>query len=157
MEAPKFIADHNVGKLARWLRLIGYDAEFFKGNESELVARALDEDRIILTRGTRIALRRMTKSGGIQVVTFVTDEPEEQACQLIDKLNLKIHYANFTLCLECNQAFEERQKEQLKGRLPPYVYKNMDRFTECPSCRRLYWKGTHWRAMVEQIEKLKQC
>jgi len=154
---PGFIADHNVGKLARWLRMMGYDAEFFRGEDAALVARALEEDRIILTRDTRIVQRRLVKSGRLKVVLFVTDDPESQICQLMAELKLKTDFAPFTLCLECNRPLEERQKEQLKERLPLYVYKTQQGFMECPACRRLYWKGTHWQAMTRRLERLKRC
>ncbi len=154
---PRFIVDHNVGKLARWLRLMGYDTKFFKGGDSDMVVRAFDEDRIILTRNTRIALRWLVKSGRLKVFTFITDDPEEQICQLIEKLNIKTNFAPFTLCLECNRALEERQRGSLKDRLPPYVYQTQARFMECPSCHRLYWQGTHWRAMTKRLERLNQC
>lgn len=154
----KFLVDHNVGRLARWLRLMGYDAVFFTGgDDSEMVARALKENRVILTRDSRIIKRRLVKSGRLRVVFFESDNPEEQMRRLMAELNLKGHFRPFTLCLECNQPLEERDKQQLKDRLPPYVYKTQAQFMECPACRRLYWRGTHWRAMSRWLEELAGC
>ena len=154
----KFLVDHNVGRLARWLRLMGYDAVFFSGgDDSEMVARALEENRVILTRDSRIIKRRLVKSGRLRVIFFESDNPEEQMRRLMAEMNLKSHFRPFTLCLECNQPLEERDKQQLKDRLPPYVYRTQAQFMECPACRRLYWRGTHWRAMSLWLEELAGC
>ena len=57
----------------------------------------------------------------------------------------------FTRCLECNALLEGREKETIKDRIPPYVYKTQDKYMECPACRRIYWKGTHWQAMIDKL------
>ncbi|MFH0913937.1 MAG: DUF5615 family PIN-like protein, partial [Chloroflexota bacterium] len=76
-DSPKFLVDQNVGKLARWLRMMGYDATFFTGDDdSEMVSRALKEGRIVLTRDTRIMQRRVVTSGKLKVILLETDEPE---------------------------------------------------------------------------------
>ena len=155
---PEFLVDHNVGRLARWLRLMGYDAVFFTGgDDSEMVARALKDNRVILTRDSRIIKRRLVKSGRLRVIFFESDNPEEQVRRLMAEMNLKSHFRPFTRCLECNQPLEERDKQQLKDRLPPYVYRTQAQFMECPACRRLYWRGTHWRAMSRWLEELAGC
>jgi uncharacterized protein with PIN domain len=156
--SPKFLVDQNVGRLARWLRLMGYDAAFFTGSgDSELVARALKEDRVILTRDSRIGKRRLVKSGRLRIVFFESDNPQEQIYCVMTDMNLRSHFKPFTLCLECNQPLEKREKQQLQDRLPLYVYKTQEQFMECPTCRRLYWRGTHWRAMKRWLDELVGC
>jgi uncharacterized protein with PIN domain len=134
---------------------MGYDAVFFTGsNDSEIVAWALKEGRVILTRDSRIVKRRLVKSGRLRVVFFESDNPQEQMCRVMVDMNLRDHFRPFTLCLECNQPLEEREKQQLKDRLPLYVYKTQEQFMECPACRRVYWRGTHWRAMKLWLDEL---
>jgi len=151
---PKFIVDSNVGKLAKWLRMMGYDAVFFNGSDdSHLVAKALAEDRIILTRDTQIMKRGVITSGRLKAILINDDEPESQIRQVIDTLNLDCHFKPFTLCLECNQPLEDRSKDQVKDHVPPYVFKTQDQYMKCPACRRIYWRGTHWQAMTKELSK----
>jgi uncharacterized protein with PIN domain len=150
---PKFIVDRNVGKMARWLRLMGYDTRFFDGgDDSELVAIAKAEGRVILSRDTQIMKRRLITSGRIKAVLIQSDQPKEQIRQVIATLGLDSRFKPFTICLECNQPLVERAKGEVKDLVPPYVFKTQDQFMQCPSCRRIYWRGTHWRAMTKRLE-----
>ena len=115
------------------------------------------QDRIILTRDTHIMERKLVTSGRLKAVLFVTDRPEEQICQVIASLGLKDSFVPFTLCIEDNHPLEERSKEAVKDRVPPYVFKTQQEFMECPHCRRIYWRGTHWQAMTARLEKLAGC
>jgi len=155
-DTPKFIVDCNVGKLARWLRLMGYDARFFDGSDdSELVATARAEGRVILSRDTRIMERRLITSGQIRAVLIDSDQPERQIHQVIDTLGLDSRFKPFTICLECNQPLVERGKDEVAELVPPYVFKTQNYFRQCPACQRLYWRGTHWRAMTRKLESLR--
>ncbi len=151
----KFIVDSNVGKLAKWLRMMGYDAVFFSGsNDSHMVSAALAEGRVILTRDTRIVKRRVVTSGQLRVILIASDRPEQQERQVIEVLKLNCQFRPFTICLECNQPLEERSREQVADRVPPYVFKTQSQFVECPACHRIYWRGTHWQAMTRKLERL---
>jgi len=155
---PKFIVDHNVGKLAKWLRLMGYDALFFDGSDdSQLIATALAEGRVILTRDTQIMKRGIVTSGRLKAILIEGDKPELQICQVIESLNLDCQFQPFTICLECNQALLERSKQQVEDRVPPYVFQTQNQYMECPNCHRIYWRGTHWQAMNKKLEKLMEC
>ena len=150
----KFIVDNNVGKLAKWLRIMGYDARFFDGtDDADLVAAALAEDRVILTRDTQIMKRGVVTKGRLKAILIHSDEPEQQIHQVIDTLNLDCQFRPFAICLECNQPLEERSKQQVKDRVPPYVFQTQDQYMECPTCHRIYWRGTHWQAMSRKLEK----
>ncbi len=151
----KFVADHNVGKLAKWLRMMGYDTVFFNGsNDSEMVARALAEDRIILTRDTQIMKRGVITNGRIKALLINSDVSVSQIRQVMEILKLDYQYKPFTRCLECNQPLEERSKGQVENRVPPYVFKTQSQYMECPACHRLYWRGTHWEAMTGKLSRL---
>jgi len=151
----KFIVDNNVGKLAKWLRMMGYDAVFFDGSDDAyLVAKALAEDRVILTRDTQLVKRGIITSGRLKAILLQTDEPEPQIRQVVQTLKLDFQSRPFTLCLECNQPLEARSKAEVKERVPPYVFQTQSQYMECPHCRRIYWRGTHWQAMTRKLQRL---
>jgi uncharacterized protein with PIN domain len=153
---PKFMVDSNVGKLARWLRMMGYDTRFFNGsNDSQMVRESLEEGRVILTRDTQIVKRRVVTKGKLKVILISSDDPQQQIRQVI--VSLKLDLVNpFTICLECNQPLEERQPAQVKARVPPYVFQTQRQYMECPACHRIYWRGTHWQAMTRQLQEFTQ-
>jgi len=143
-----------VGKLAKWLRIMGYDTRFFNGtDDADLVATALAEGRVILTRDTQIMKRRVVTTGRLNAILIKSDEPEQQMHQVIDTLDLDCQFRPFALCLECNQPLQERSKQQVKDRVPPYVFQTQSQYRECPACHRIYWRGTHWQAMTKGLKK----
>ncbi len=150
----KFTVDNNVGKLTKWLRMMGYDTSFFNGrDDSEMVANALKEGRVILTRDTRIIERRVVTTGRLKAVLIKSERPQQQMQQVIEALNLDSQFRPFAICMECNQPLQERSKEQVKDRVPPYVFRTQSQYMECPLCHRIYWRGTHWQAMVKKLNK----
>ena len=153
----KFIVDHNVGKLAKWLRMMGYDTWFFTGDDDwQMVITALNEDRVILTRDTQIMKMGVIESGRLRAILIQSDKPEEQISQVVESLDLDTRSGLFTVCLECNRPLEARTRQQVKERVPPYVFRTQNQYVECPECHRIYWKGTHWQAMTRKLEKLRQ-
>ena len=154
VEAARFIVDHNVGKLAKWLRMMGYDTLFFNGSDdSAMIAAALAEGRVILTRGTGIVKRRLVTSGKLKAVLLTSDEPVLQMKQVIAALKLDICFKPFSICLECNRTLVERSREEVRERVPPYVFKTRNQYMECPACHRIYWRGTHWQAMKRKLAR----
>ena len=155
MREHRFIVDHNVGKLVKWLRMMGYDSLFFNGsNDSDMVKQALAQGRIILTRDTAIMKRRVVTKGQLNVVLIESEEPEQQMRQVTNRLELNCQFRPFTLCLEYNRVLEERKPDEVRSRVPPYVYKTQQQYMECPACQRIYWRGTHWEAMMRMLEKI---
>ena len=151
---PKFIVDNNVGKLVKWLRIMGYDTVFFDGpDDSRMVAKALAEGRVILTRDTAIMKRGLVTRGRLKAILINSEEPEKQIRQVIKTLNLDCQFRPFALCLECNQPLVGKNKDQVKDRVPPYVFQTQSQYMECPACHRIYWRGTHWQAMTRKLEK----
>jgi uncharacterized protein len=149
------MVDENVAKLAKLLRLMGFDSVYFNGeNDTQLVNTALKENRIILTRDTHIQERRPVTGGKVKVILISADNIEEQIQQVTRELYLQDWIRPFTLCLECNQPLAARSKEAVQDRVPPYVWQTQQEYGECPKCWRLYWKGTHWEAMTRRLEKL---
>ncbi len=153
----KFIVDNNVGKMARWLRMMGYDTLFFDGSDDgQMVSTALAEGRVILTRDTQVMSRGVITRGKLNAILIRSDKVEQQMRQAVETLNLDSQLRPFTICLECNQPLEERTKEQVRDRVPPYVFQTQSQYLECPTCHRIYWRSTHWQAMTRRLEKLTQ-
>lgn len=153
----KFIVDHNVGKLVKLLRLMGYDTLFFNGeDDAEMVAAALAEIRIVLTKDTQIMKRWVITSRRLKAVLIESDDPEQQICQAIKTFGLDSSSKPFTLCLECNKPLAEKPKDEVEGLVPPHVFKTQKQYMQCPDCQRIYWRGTHWQKMTERLEKLRE-
>jgi uncharacterized protein with PIN domain len=151
----KFIADNNVGKLARWLRLIGYNTVLFtQKNDSQMIKTALSEERAILTKDSQFMRRRLVTGGRIKAIYIKQDDPNLQVQEVVQTLNLNYHFKPFTLCLECNQELIARDKEEVQNRVPAHVFETQTQYTECPVCHRIYWQGTHWQAMVRKLQEL---
>ena len=151
----RFIADSNVGKLARWLRIMGYDTLFFNNiNDEQLISIALKEERVILTRDTQLMRRRLVSNGELKVILVQNDNPKEQLCQIRQQLKLNSYPGQFTRCLECNQSLIPKTREEVKDLVPPYVFRTQSQYMQCPSCLRVYWRGTHWQRMRRELERL---
>ncbi len=150
-----FVVDCNAGKLARWLRMMGYDTLFFSDIEDgRLVDIAMKEGRVVVTRDTQIAKRRVAANGRLKVILIRDDDPQEQLRQVLKELNLDCHLRQFTRCLECNQRLVSRGREDVKDLVPPYVFRTQTQYMQCPSCLRVYWQGTHWQRMKRALEEV---
>jgi len=153
----KFIADNNVGKLARWLRLIGYDTLLFEHKDNNrMISTALTEGRVVLTKDTEFMKRRLVTSGKLRAILIEQDEPKRQIREVVEALKLDYHFRPFSLCLECNQALVPRSREEVQSLVPPHVFQTQTQYTQCPTCRRVYWPGTHWQAMVRELQDLQR-
>jgi uncharacterized protein len=142
-----FIADVMVGKLARWLRILGVDVLYSNTYEDDEIVRiAREENRIVLTRDTGLAARR----GSVRFLLVESDDYRQQVEQVIREFGLK-DFQVFTRCLECNVLLETVDKESVFDRVPPYVYLTQERFALCPSCNRVFWHGTHADQMLKRL------
>ena len=132
---------------------MGYDTLFFGScDDAKMVARAAADDRVILTRDTQIMKRRVITKKQVRAILIKSDDPYVQIHQVIEELNLGSQYQPFTLCLECNRPLAERTKDEVEGRVPPYVFRTQSQYMECPVCHRIYWRGTHWGAMTRKMD-----
>lgn len=143
----RFLADNMLGRLATWLRLLGYDTRYVPhAADPELARIARAEDRILLTRDVELTRRRALKS-----ILVESEQVEEQLDQLFRELGLTPRQA-FSRCAVCNALLEEVSKEAVRDAVPPYVFQTHEQFRRCPECRRVYWRGTHWAHMLAQIQ-----
>jgi len=145
----RFIVTDELGRLSRWLRILGFDTALEK-NRPNLVIRSLREERIILTRDSKPP--RFT---GIGIVKIDSDFAEEQLEQLIRKLNLEIDRNNlFSICVLCNEALERVEKDSVKDEVPHLVFKRQESFMRCPKCKKTYWRGTHWVLVNKFLDRI---
>jgi uncharacterized protein with PIN domain len=145
----KFLADNMLGRLATWLRLLGYDtANLPEADDAELARVARAEDRVLITRDIELARRR-----GIRPLLIESDKVEEQLRQVFRESNLTAQHA-FSRCARCNVPLDQASKATVQNDVPPYVFQSQERFLRCPHCRRVYWRGTHWARMLARIENL---
>ena len=144
----KFIVDHMLGKLAKYLRFLGYDTYYPSGrmSDEEIMKIAAREDRVLLTRDKELARR----SGGIYIES---DNYEEQIRFVIRKFNLNGDNM-LSRCSVCNVPLKKVNKEEVKGKVPPYVYEHNDEFYMCPKCGRIYWYGSHTKKIEEKLREL---
>jgi uncharacterized protein with PIN domain len=144
----KFIADVMVGKLARWLRILGFDVAYSnKYEDDEMIRIAEAENRVILTRDRALAARRMK----IPCLLIASDHYKEQIRQVITAFSLA-DFKTFSRCIECNAELQSVDKEAVFERIPPFVYLTQERFAICPRCQRVYWHGTHGEGMLKRLQ-----
>lgn len=151
---PRFLADCNVGRLARWLRALGYDAAYHAQiGDAELVREAAAEDRVVLTRDRDLTRRRAITSGLVRAILIRDDDVRAQLRQVFTDLGLDLTHS-LTRCIECNSRLEPRAAAHVADRVPPYVRSTQTNYSQCPDCGRVYWAGTHWQRMHQVLAGL---
>jgi uncharacterized protein with PIN domain len=147
----KFFCDDNLGKLAKWLRTLGHDTLFkLTIEDGELVSVALKENRIILSRDTKLSRFKIKD----KYLLVQSEKPLEQLKQVIDHFKLKIDKdLLFSRCLVCNQVLQRVEKEKIKERLYPYIYQTQEDFVYCSVCDRIYWSATHVERMTKKLSE----
>jgi uncharacterized protein with PIN domain len=150
---PRFIADVHLGKLARHLRMAGFDTLWTaQWDDDEIVKIAAVQARTILTRDKGMLRRKEVERGYFVRAT----ESEAQLGEVVGALQLEGLLAPFTRCRECNVALEDVSREAVLDRLPQRVRNTYERFKRCPGCGRVYWEGTHFERMRVVIERVKK-
>jgi uncharacterized protein with PIN domain len=150
----KFAADAMLGKLAKWLRILGYDTSYQRDIEdTELVMRAREEGRFILTRDTRL-IKRL--KGGEYL--FIRDNaPFDQLVQAVSELGLDLAGdCMLSHCTLCNYPLEAVPRDKVQGLVPEYTLMREKEFYLCHSCGRAYWPGTHKERIIERLGKIKK-
>jgi len=151
-ETVRFAADSMLGRLAKALRMLGYDVTYDPFVEDQtLIRQARTEDRVLLTRDTGMLRRRHLP----RHVFVESDHVGEQLAQVTRELGLRVDaHAAFSRCIVCNSALEDASRESVRDQVPPYVYATQREFARCPGCGRIYWRGTHVERMQRKIEAL---
>jgi uncharacterized protein with PIN domain len=148
-DLPRVLVDAMLGRLARWLRLIGYDALYARdGSDHQIAARARAEDRIVLTRDRELARRR-----GIRCLLIERQDVEGQLEEVWQALGPPPADLE-PRCPSCNATLRPIGGDEARQRVPPYVYRTHEHFRYCAHCDQVYWRGSHWEDVERTIERL---
>jgi uncharacterized protein with PIN domain len=144
LRRTRFVADVHLGRLVRYLRLLGFDTLYRNDwNDAELVETAVREHRILLSRD-----RGLLKRGAVDHGYLVREtHPREQVHEVLDRFDLRESLLPFTRCPACNGPVSSVAKEQVIDRLPARTAQHYEEFWRCADCGRVYWKGGHYRSL----------
>lgn len=152
LREPRFVVDVNLGKLALKLRLLGFDTLFRNDFEDdEIIKISLQEQRIILTRDKGILKQNAVTHGYF----LRNDDPGKQLRELVERLHLQNNFRPFSRCAVCNGKLTEIEKDQLKNRVSPDTIQYYNKFWQCADCHKIYWKGSHYKHIIQWLDELK--
>lgn len=147
----RFALESSLGKLTKWLRILGFDSIYVPGIPDELVFSYAQDGRIILTRTRKIR----DQNPGYRLLFIVYNDPRDQLKQVVSDLNLEQSDINpFSRCIRCNCCLSQISREKVRSFVPDYVYETRVKFSQCPCCRRIYWAGTHYERSIKLIREL---
>lgn len=148
----RFILTPELGRLAKWLRILGFDTVYSTQiNFSSLLIQALRDNRIILTRNSRF----INKARVAKCVQIQSDQVNQQLKQILRDLDIRPNTEKmFSRCIICNVELNEIDKQKVKNKVPEYVFKTQDEFFNCPACQRIYWSGTHWGNVSNTLKEI---
>lgn len=146
----RFAADRMLGRLVKWLRVLGYDVIYGQHLTGYgLIRAARAEDRLILTRDHRLKQKQPPR-----YILIASDRYSEQLRQVMQDCRLTKNPERwFSRCLKCNALLQARAKETVQKLVPAYVYSTQEAFSWCPGCQRIYWPATHHQKMVEALKQ----
>jgi len=148
---PLFIADVHLGKLARMLRMLGFDTVYSNAfSNAQLVSIALEQDRVLLSRNAAIG----KKHPALTTFLISHDDPETQLENVLQYFHLLPHIQPFSRCMVCNGLLEPVSKEAVLLQLPEKTAIYYHEFWQCTNCNRIYWKGSHYNRMMRLIQKI---
>ena len=148
-----------LGRLARWLRLLGHDTLYYPCIEDSLILRiAKEQNRTLLTRDTRLVKVRDVKD----FLLLKENDPLEQLRTVVtqfkllspDEIQKPVSNAIHSRCSLCNNILNDAGREEAKPHVPPYVYMTSRSFKKCPACDKYYWKGTHRKLLLEKLREI---
>jgi len=148
-----FLVDIMLGKLAKWLRLLGCNVEYREVKDLRVLEEYLNRGYIFLTRRRAWLNYKALQNKSVYFIT--ANDPFGQLCEVIKKLDLKFDPSTFcSRCLRCNALLVERKREEVANLVPEYVLHTYQTFKQCPQCKRVYWPGSHRERM---LARLKAC
>ena len=148
---PLFINDNHLGKLATYMRVLGFDALYRNDYQDEELAKIAEQDgRILLTRDRGLLMRREISLG----YCVRSREPRRQLVEVLRRYDLFDDIQPFRRCLRCNQALESVDKQAVLHRLQPLTRRYYHEFRICPTCDQIYWKGSHYEHMEDFLKEI---
>jgi uncharacterized protein len=153
LRRTRFLADVHLGKLARLLRLMGFDTKYStESSDRELVAASVRERRVLLSRDVGLFMYKALTRG----YRLRSTDPERQAVEVMEALSLQGVLQPFTRCLSCNARLEAIARSAIRERVPPRVFKRFRRFMRCSGCGRIYWRGTHFLRLEQLVRRFRE-
>lgn len=147
----RFAVDCMLGKLAKWLKILGFDTVFLNRIEDEeLISISREEERVLLTRDTGI----MSRTKDFRSLFINSEDWHEQVRQVLDELGIRDEVKPYSRCIDCNTALKELSRPGAKNLVTPFVYEHADAFSLCPDCGRVFWRGTHFKNMEIKLNRL---
>jgi uncharacterized protein with PIN domain len=149
--SPRFAAERPLGKLAKWLRILGFDTAYQAGGCLEKFVRNLESGRILLCRSRRLPERWLSTD----TIRIESDHLPEQLKQVVTVLQLSENdFHLFSRCIRCNLPIVELDKDMVRGKVPDFVWETQDSFSCCPACKRIFWSGSHLGRSQRQVQRL---
>ncbi len=160
LRRPRFVVDCNLGRLARYLRLLGLDCVYRNDfTDDDVAAISVQQHRIVLTRDRRLLHRKIISHG-----FFVREiRPRDQAREVLSRLDLYRRVKPFSRCTRCNALLHAVQKGHIEHRLEPKTRRYYQHFLQCPDCKKIYWQGGHHvraRTLIDELtgtQARKEC
>jgi len=144
--ALQFICDGMLGKLCKLLRMIGVDCTYSNEGVGILIT-ARKEGRVILTRNTRLRDKE-------NVFFIEATASSKQLQEVVDTHGLWDEIEPFSRCVVCNEKLNKVSRESIRNKVPYFTFKHFDEYAQCPKCSRVYWKGSHYKKMMCEIETI---
>jgi len=149
---PQFVVDVNLGKLAKLLRMCGFDGVYSNNYTDHGVAQlAESENRIVLTRDRRLLKQRIITHG----YWLRSTDPDRQIYEVLRRFDLFSIVKPFNRCLECNGLIKPVEKDEIFDQLEPRTIQYFDEFYQCQDCKKIYWKGSHYEHMTKFLDDIK--
>jgi uncharacterized protein len=147
----RFIADAMLGRLARWLRFLGFDTLYFPHiSDSKIAKIALEQGRLILTRDTGLVQRKVIRD----YVLIHANDPLKQLAEVIRALQLR-DFSHFSRCVACNGLLVKiPDKSAVRDSVPEFVFLDKQVFFQCSECSKLYWEGSHPKRFREKLSDI---
>lgn len=145
------MADVMLGRLAKWLRIAGFDVLYSnRYTDDALIALSQQESRILLSRDTRLLIRRNVR----QFIYLESEKVRDQIHQIFLATRTTSLPNLLTRCLECNDILQEVPREEVRDIVPPFVFNTQPGFKSCPRCHKIYWAGTHRQSVLRTLRTL---
>jgi uncharacterized protein with PIN domain len=147
----KFVVDCMLGKLAKWLKILGFDVVYdCRAEDGELLGLARKQRRLLLTRDHQL----LERAGDVRSLFIESEKWPEQVEQVLGALNLKHQAKPYSRCLECNVELKRLPKSKAKNLVAPFILEHAACFALCPACGRVFWQGTHFEQMERRLGRL---
>ncbi len=151
LQSPSFVVDVNLGKLAGYLRIAGFDSKYWNNaRDRHLIKIMLEEGRMLLTRDRKLLMHNVVDKGYL----VRSDQPVEQLEEVLIRFDLYEEIRSFTRCVLCNGLLKEVSKQEVLDQLKPLTKRYYDRFSKCRNCGQIYWPGSHRERLNSKLQKI---